>query len=118
VACAASGGVWQAATQQCSELLITPPAVNMLPVGYDPTAGTVAPSNTSGLTTVSTATVAKNAANQAACLDAGGTWDTTNGCTMPPDDSGSPPPTSNNSDLIVIVGVVAVVLLVAFTRGR
>jgi hypothetical protein len=81
-----------------------------LPTDYDPSTGTVAPTNTTGQTTdVSQATLNANAALETTCEAAGGTWDATMGCT-------AATAATDWTPVWIAGGIAAVALLMIFMK--
>lgn len=98
--CISSGGAWDAALKVCS---------STLPEGYNPATGTVSPSNTTGTTqTVPQSTVDQNAAMEAGCLQAGGSWSDVTGCT--------PPSPATNTTLYIVAAIAGLALLMTLLK--
>lgn len=91
-------------------IVYTPPS--MLPGGYNPQTGTISPTNTTGQTTVPAATVEANAQAEANCIAAGGlSWDTVNGCVMPPGSDTTTVQPDNTLYAIIAFAALAILLM-------
>jgi hypothetical protein len=116
--CGNAGGTWIGSSAFCQFSSIAAPSGPSLPSGYDPTTGTVDPTNTIGQT------LSNLPANSGdLCIEQGGTWDgvtcnQSNLCSLPLGVYNESTGACDYTELYLAVGGVAVLaLLIAIASG-